>query len=117
MVCQLWSEHAPYLSGGIRTAKTTCMNNIKLSIFTGVEDTDIIELGLYNPSITGVMDTALGASFSGWVNGQIATAASTSIENMLADMNENIDRYAVFHSSDLLAAQDYLNKLKIACDT
>lgn len=100
------------------------MNNIKLSIFTGVQDTDIIDLGLYNPSIEGVLSVAYpsgdgsdGPTFSYWANGHVASSVSSNLQKVFDDMNTNPDKYAVFHVADLLAAQDYLNKLKIACDT
>lgn len=97
------------------------MNNIKLSIFTGVQDTDIIDLGLYNPSIEGILDLSsdtggIAGGFIMWVEGQMANDASAMITIMLSDL-ENADKYKSFHVSDLIAAQNYLRELKIACDT
>lgn len=96
------------------------MNNIKLSIFTGKEDTDIIDLGLYNPSISGLLNLAYPISAASFVDGiedTPAFAVSEQLDSMLTDMNTNPDKYKVFHVADLLAAQNYLNQLKVACDT
>lgn len=101
------------------------MNNIKLTIFTGVQDTDIIDLGYYNPSIEGIVRLALIQSGHGDQNAQMSdfvgmtgNNGSVVITAMLDDINlTNPETYKVFQTVDLLAAQAYLNKLKVACDT
>lgn len=94
------------------------MNNVKLSIFTGMEDTDIIELGLYNPSLSGIFNLSADViDFSIFLEGNDAKTVSDQLEIMIADINNNASKYAPFQVSDLLAAKDYLTKLKIACDT
>lgn len=113
------------------------MNSIKLTISTGKQDTDIIDLGLYNPSIEGPCSMGFVAGLNPprqdnamdnlvrmgelntlpMLNGLSAATVSLYCTGALSDMNTNPDKYKVFHVADLLAAQDYLNKLKIACDT
>lgn len=101
------------------------MNNIKLTIFTGVQDTDIIDLGLYNPSIEGIVRQALIQSGHGDQRAQmsdfndvIGASCSVVIADALEDINfTNPESYKIFQTVDLLATQSYLNKLKVACDT
>lgn len=93
------------------------MNNIKLTIFTGVQDTDIIDIGLYNPSISGILDLACSGDFVAAIEDKAGESVANIVASMIDNMNTNVDDYKGFHIANLLAAQDYLNKLKIACDT
>ncbi len=98
------------------------MNNVKLTIFTGVQDTDIIDLGLYNPSIEGILSMAVPdpkekLTFSGYIDYLIASELSPILQVGIDDIASNNARYSPFQIADLLAAKDYLAKLKIACDT
>lgn len=102
------------------------MNSITLTISTGVEDTEIIDLGLYNPSIEGPITLAmLNTGFTNRdmtlasFNGTPAKTMSGYIAAALEDMNDPVGPagYTMFNVADLLAAQNYLTTLKIACDT
>lgn len=98
------------------------MNNIKLSINTGIKDTDIIDLGLYNPSLNAIMGLAVPDpkgkyGFVEYIAFMTGGELSPLIQSGLTDIDSNSDKYGVFKTGDLLAARDYLNKLKIACDT
>lgn len=80
-------------------------------------DTDIIDLGLYNPSIEGIVIVAMGQTLES-LGENLAGVASTLIVPAIADINDDATgKYNDFQVADLLAATDYLTKLRIACDT
>lgn len=93
------------------------MNNVKLSIFTGVQDTDIIDLGLYSPSIEGVVEEAMGMTLAethAFQASILSAKLSPAIDSL---NNDQTGKYNSYKTEDLLGARDYLVKLKIACDT
>lgn len=97
---------------------------IKLTIFTGKEDFDVVELGVYSEFTEGVLNKGisphLGIPGSDVVfydlDGMKALNVLYIIINIIGDIESNHERFNDFKTEELFSAKAYLTSLRAACE-